>query len=80
MTDRRLVLVIWLDACSVGSSGRWVSATDLDNLQPVLAQSVGWIYRETPEDIVLFSHDCVDDLGGEICIPRGCIKEIRELV
>lgn len=79
MTERRLVLITWVDSCSVNAAGRWVGARDLDDLQLGECKSVGWVYRETDHDLVIYSHDAGEDLGGEICIPRICIKEVRDL-
>lgn len=79
MTERRLVLIEWIDSCSVQAAGRWVGASDLDNLQLGACRSVGWVYRDTETDIVIYSHDGGEDLGGEICIPKVCIKSIREI-
>lgn len=80
MTDRRLVLITWLDACSCSSSGRWVTESDLDDLTLVECQSVGWVHRQTSDYIVIYAHNADINLGGEICIPQTCIKEIRDLV
>jgi len=81
MTEgRRLVLITWIDSTSVNAAGRWISPRDLDDLQLGTCKSVGWVYRQTVDEIVIFSHDGGDDLGGDICIPRVCIKEIKDLV
>lgn len=81
MTERRLVLVTWVDSCSVAAAGRWVSHKDLDDLQLGRCRSVGWVYRETSQDIVVYSHDGEEEtVGGEICIPKICILSIEDLV
>lgn len=77
----RLVHIRWVDSCSVGSAGRWVNRKDLDDLQLGECKSVGWVHRDTDTDIVIFSHNGEgDDVGGEICIPKICIIELKELV
>lgn len=75
----KLVLVTWVDSTSVAAAGRWVDTADLDNLQVGLCFSVGWLYRDTQDDVIVFSHYADPELGGEICIPKIAIKEIKEL-
>jgi hypothetical protein len=79
MSDKPLVLITWKDAQSMQSVGRWVEPNDVDALEPALAQSVGWVRRETPDAITVYSHDAGDVIGGDLCIPRVCIVDIIRL-
>lgn len=60
--------------------GRWVDPDDVDALAPAPCQSVGWVRKQTPDFITVYSHDAVDQLGGELCIPMVLVTEVKELV
>ena len=76
---KRLVLVVWKDAQSIASLGRWVDPGDVETLDLAVCKSVGWIFRESAEGLILFAHDAGDQLGGELCIPKSCIVSVEEL-
>lgn len=80
MTDRRLVLITWKDAQSMQSAGRWVDPADVENLELAVCQSVGWVRKQTPDFITVYSHDAGDQIGGDLCIPWVCVVAIQELV
>ena len=75
--DKKLVLIEWLDAIS--HNGSWFSTED--ELLPSKCHSVGWVLKETSEYIHVAAHFSNDgeDMGGDICIPRGCIISVAEL-
>ena len=70
MTERRLVLVTWIDSCSIGTAGRWVGAKDLDDLVLGECRSVGWVYRDSEVDLVIYSHDAGEEIGRASCRER----------
>jgi hypothetical protein len=78
MSDR-LVLVQWDDAIAHEYTG-WRHRSETSVLEPASAISVGWVISDTPKAIVLVSHRCDEDVDGEICIPRGCITNIVDLI
>jgi len=77
---KRLVMVEWIDAIS-HDGGAWLSADD-DNLEPSNCRSVGWVLKDTERYIHIAAHFSNDgaDMGGDICIPKGCIKRVKGLV
>jgi hypothetical protein len=77
MTDRRYVLVVWVDPTS-GTHG-WKDLKDVAAIKPPVANSVGWIVNETDEFLTLISHQSEDEVDGEVCIPRACIRQVQEL-
>jgi hypothetical protein len=79
MSDRRLVLIIWKDAQCIQATGRWVDASDVDNCEPATVKCVGWIRKQTPDFITIYSHDGDDVLGGDLCIPAVCVTSIVDL-
>lgn len=78
MSDR-LCLIEWDDACSHHESG-WRDIQEVNALTPSAGRSVGWIVKESERFIVLAAHFCEGDADGDICIPRGCITRIVDLV
>lgn len=78
----RMVYAEWLDICGGNRTG-W---RPLGNMapKPVLCKAYGELRIETPEAIVIVPHISLVDgeiLGdGEICIPRGTLRCIVELV
>lgn len=78
----KLVEVIWMDACIEEAHINKETANALVALE---RRQVGYLYKETDNEIILaygvienfFKGDSALDLA--MAIPRGCIKEIREL-
>ena len=77
--DKRLVRIEWIDAIS-HEGGAWLSA-QFDTLLPSNCMSVGWVLTDTTEHIHIAAHFSNDgkDMGGDICIPKGCIQKVEEL-
>lgn len=75
----RLVLITWLDACSIASRGNWTDKDELDKAEIQSCKSVGWVHRETDDHVVLFAHDAGDQCGGDFCIPKCCITHVQYL-
>jgi len=78
----KIVEVIWMDACIEEAH---ISKETANALVALERRQVGYLYRETEEQITLvygtienlFKGDSALDLA--MAIPRGCIKQIREL-
>lgn len=75
----RLVLIEWIDACSVSQVGRWSDKSLLDDVKPEACKSIGWVHSENDQAITIFSHDAGEQVGGDFCIPRCCIVSIRDV-
>lgn len=76
----RLVLVEWNDAASLRSSG-WKSIDEANDLSPSLVRSVGWLAVDHADYVVIVSHTADSDkCDGEVCIPRGMISRVADLV
>lgn len=79
MTERRLVVINWIDPASIATTGRWGDKADLDTVTPASCVSVGWVHRDDVDNIVIYSHDAGDQVGGDFCIPHRCIVSITDL-
>lgn len=75
------VYVEWIDI--VATDGGWHSEADLEDWiqnEPCTVYQVGFLYKETPEYIVLVDSYFTSDLKGyAVKIPRGCIVRITKL-
>lgn len=73
-----------MDAATAGGH-EWRTPKELDELKAPIIEFVGFIHREDPNYIVFVG--CKDwdpketdkSYWGELCVPKGCILEIREL-
>ena len=74
----RLVYIEWLDAVS-NADGGWQRMKDVEKLTPDLVKSVGWIVKETRDYLTVISHNGDNEVGGDFCIPKACIKKRRVL-
>jgi hypothetical protein len=78
--DYKLAVIEWVDSQSIGSG--WIHIDDLPKPELCLCKSVGWVYKED-EDIIMvcpnfsFLQD-LDDLGfhSPFVIPKCSIKKI----
>jgi len=82
--NNKLVVVRWEDS-GLGDGG-WASASEFVNKPMTRCVSVGWIYHEDDEKIILFSAYCLDNdsyldgnEGSLQLISRKCIEDIRVL-
>jgi hypothetical protein len=59
----------------------WQTAEEIEALKPALMLTAGVVIKEDPEYIVLVSTVEVDGntYGNANVIPRGCIRELKEL-
>ena len=78
----RMVLVTWLDT-NENSVGGWIEKADLDKSEVCSVDSLGWLYKENDEFIVILAdkdtHDKDDIYGRSQVIPKGVIKKIQNL-
>ena len=78
----KIVLVTWLDTTE-NSLGGWIEKADLDKSAVCSVDSLGWLYKETEEFVVILAdkdtHDEDDLYGRSQVIPRGVIKDIKYL-
>jgi len=78
----KLLWIKWRDPVARG--GRWTAIEDV-NTVAAAAESVGWLARQTAEDIIIVQTSCIDkgedehEILNEQLIPRGCIVEMQEL-
>lgn len=71
-----LVEVIWNDASDL--TGGW--AKEIDEDEPALALSVGFLIRQTEEHIIIaLDTDSEGHHNGRSQIPRGMVKKMRVL-
>ena len=78
----KIVLVTWLDTNENSLGGR-IEKEDLDKSAVCSVDSLGWLYKETDEFVVILAdkdtHDEDDLFGRSQVIPRGVIKDIKYL-
>ena len=78
----KAVCVTWLDT-NENSVGGWITNDELDKSQLCSVDSLGWLYKETDEFIVILADkdtDKSDDAYGRSqVIPKAVIKKIQEL-
>jgi len=72
-----LMYVEWEDSVSTGEL--WSDRASVEKLTPQVTKSVGWVLKETPAYITLISHDGMDEVGGDIVIPKVSIIRQVEL-
>ncbi len=78
----KIVIVTWLDT-NENSVGGWIEKADLDKSKACSIDSLGWLYKETDELVVILAdkdtHSEDDLYGRSQVIPRGVIKDIKYL-
>lgn len=67
-----LVIVEWADSCAL-KAGVWSDPDELAPIHPSRCVSVGWVFAETKDHVVLFAHGNEHQVGGELCIPKSAI-------
>jgi hypothetical protein len=78
MSDRRLVLITWIDPTS-GTHG-WKDIKEVVALKLPETKSVGWVILEAEGYITLIAHfNTEDQVDGEVVIPHSCITSIVDL-
>ena len=78
----KIVEVIWEDACMEEAH---ISKEVANAIIALERRQVGYLYRESEEEVVLVYGTIQNYFKGNsafdctLAIPRGCIREIREL-
>jgi len=72
-----LVLIEWYDI--TGVERPWVPVEEAHELDPVVVQTVGWLYHKDDHVVRIASskHTDPETLGNINVIPRGCIVSMR---
>lgn len=70
----KVVVIIWDDA---ESSDGWEEAPE--ELEPKLATSVGFLVRQTEKYVLIAQSYDNGHTNGRFQIPKGMIKEIKEI-
>lgn len=71
----RKVTVKWVDSKSYGNE--WLDKEDIDKLDVVHCESVGFIVKEDKDKILLAQSYGGEFYHGLMAIPKGCILEIK---
>lgn len=83
LSSDKIVKVTWLDT-NENSVGGWIEKEDLDKSKVCSVDSLGWLYKETEEFVVILAdkdtYDEDDLFGRSQVIPKGVIKNIEYLV
>jgi hypothetical protein len=77
-SKHRVVEILWWDAIGV-SGDEWANHKDAYDTTPAQTLTVGYVVKETPDYITVVSMLNPNHLGYGVCIPKGMIKEIRDL-
>ena len=75
----KIVKVTWLDT-NENSVGGWIDKDELDRAKCCSVDSLGWLYKETDDYVVILAdkdtYDEDDLFGRSQIIPKGVIKNI----
>lgn len=75
----KIVKVTWLDT-NENSVGGWIDKEELDRAKCCSVDSLGWLYKETDDYVVILADkDTYDEdnlFGRSQIIPKGVIKNI----
>ncbi len=75
----KIVKVTWLDT-NENSVGGWIDKEELDRAKCCSVDSLGWLYKETDDYVVILAdkdtYDEDDLFGRSQIIPKGVIKNI----
>lgn len=81
----RLVEVFWSDPRGLGGGG-WVKADEVDDLELTASRckTVGYVFRETDDELVLFAslgfnRGEVEEVGDGLVIPKCVVQQVNDL-
>ena len=77
-SKHRVVEILWWDAIGV-SADEWSEHKEAYSAVPAYTLTVGYVVKDTPEYITVVSLLNQHHIGHGVCIPKGMVKEIREL-
>ena len=76
MAKDKLVLVKWEDA---GSRSKWTDK-NAEEMNLIICRSVGYLLKKTAKKVIIYAtRNDQNDIGDQTCIPRGCVKSIRNI-
>jgi len=78
LTQDKLVLVTWRD--SRGLTDQWEPTEELQPLETVLCESVGFLLEDGPDHKTLVMTTSEDQILGQLSIPAGAIVGVERLV
>lgn len=73
---RKVVKIRWLD---IHSLSQWASESEVSDLEPKVCETVGWLYKETKDYVIVVGTstdqaDFLEDKYADVnCIPKGVI-------
>ena len=73
----KLVRVTWLDAYS--HEAGWKDIAVVRKRRAPLVKSVGYVVKRTAAEITLAASIVGNECDGDVVIPMGMVKDIREL-
>ena len=76
-TEQPMVYIQWLD--SKGVTQGWEDADELEPLEPVLCETVGFLIDESPEYKTLAISRGNQQVLGRMTIPTCAIKKVKWL-
>jgi hypothetical protein len=68
-----LVQIVWIDSAQLLSDGVWSAKEDVLEISHDYILSVGFVVKETEENIVLVAHVSETEFSGEMCIPKAAV-------
>jgi hypothetical protein len=74
MSEKRLVVVEWLDAACDNS---WRSHGEEKGFEPVPVKTVGWLFHENERVVVIVGTDTGDQFNQSIIIPKEGIVSMK---
>jgi hypothetical protein len=74
MSERRLVIVEWLDAACDNS---WRMHGEEKGFEPVPVKTVGWLFHENEQVVVIVGTATDDQFNQSIIIPKEGIVSIK---
>ena len=66
--NNKLCLIEWMDPYTF--SDKWESISEMPNLENTICVSVGWIMKETKDNILIIPH--ISDIGNKNSLGTGC--------
>jgi len=66
--NNKLCLIEWMDPYTF--SDKWESISEMPNLKNTICVSVGWIMKETKDNILIIPH--ISDIGNKNSLGTGC--------
>lgn len=65
---KKLFLIKWVDSYTLGD--KWHSISDMETLENMYCLSVGWIFKETKNNILVIPH--ITDVENKEVSGNGC--------